>query len=104
MTFKSPHKFTTKIIKLKFSHKPKLPQSRIQPTFFNYPSTMADNCNALQGEEAIVYHSDLGLAICKQCQVAFLTQVERHFRKYHKSMDISKRKELERYIDSLSGR
>jgi len=67
---------------------------------------MTDNSISLQTlmDELVIYHSDLGLAICKQCQVAFSAHVNRHFREYHPSIDIVRRKALQQHIESLPGR
>jgi len=54
--------------------------------------------------DLILYHQDLGLAICQPCQVAFPKDIERHFQNYHKSVTVSERRSLTHYIKSLPGK
>jgi len=54
--------------------------------------------------DLVIYHSDLGLAICQPCKVGFLLDPEPHLLKYHKTLRRSERQEIACHIQSLPGR
>jgi len=54
--------------------------------------------------DLIIYHQDLGLAICQPCGIAFPTEVERHLTANHKTLRPSERQKLAQHIQSLPQR
>jgi Orsellinic acid/F9775 biosynthesis cluster protein D len=54
-------------------------------------------------KDFIIYHQDLGLAICQPCQIAFHGDLERHFLRHHKTVTVPERQALVRYIKLLPG-
>jgi len=54
--------------------------------------------------DLIIYHQDLGLAICQPCGIAFPTNFERHLSEHHKTLKHSERQALMNYILSLPNR
>ena len=55
-------------------------------------------------QDLVIYHANLGLAICRPCKVGFLLDVELHLSKHHKTLCVSERQALAHYIESLPGR
>jgi len=54
--------------------------------------------------DILIYYENLGLAICKPCQVAFLLDPEVHLFKHHKMISAPERRVLKQHIQSLPGR
>jgi len=66
-------------------------------------SIMTDDENSLNKlvNDLIIYHQNLGLAICQPCGIAFPTDAERHLTTYHKTLRPSERQAVARYIQTL---
>jgi Orsellinic acid/F9775 biosynthesis cluster protein D len=54
--------------------------------------------------DLIIYHEDIGLAICRPCRIAFPTDPERHLLKYHKTLCLPERQALVHHIQALPER
>jgi len=54
--------------------------------------------------DLIIYHQDLGLAICRPCGIAFPTDAKCHLLKHHKMLRPSERQELAQHIQLLPER
>ena len=54
--------------------------------------------------EIILYHSKIGLAICRPCKVACSKNFERHLRRFHKSLTLNERRTILEYIELLPNR
>jgi Orsellinic acid/F9775 biosynthesis cluster protein D len=55
-------------------------------------------------KDLVIYHPNLGLAICQPCQVALPNDIERHFSRLHKNLKLAERHALVQYIQSLPRR
>jgi hypothetical protein len=52
-------------------------------------------------DETILYHSEIGLAICRLCQVACSKDFERHLQRDHKTLTLLERQAILNYLKSL---
>ena len=52
-------------------------------------------------DDTILYHSEIGLAICRPCQIACPKSFERHLQRDHKTLTLIERRLILDYLKSL---